>query len=148
MNTSNHRPFPIRRLALGAALSLLLGGCAMPNSSNPTLEITRAQIQGDRATLDLQIDNPSDMNVNVDAVQWTLQYGPLPGASGTWRLAAPVTSKGKYRFTKVVLFTSPVLDPTAERVELTGTLQVTTEGNMGNKGLSGAGFVATAKAEH
>ena len=163
MKVRNRCSLPAVTLASAAAITLMLGGCAtsdmskmsempkmhdMPNASNPTLQITRAQIRGDRAMLDMQIDNPSDMNVNVDAVQWTLQYGPLPAAQGAWQLSTSVASKGKYRFTREVRFTSPALDPTASNVELAGTLQITTEGDMGNMGLNGAGFVATAKAEH
>lgn len=150
MRTNAYFCFPIRALALGVVITFVLGGCAMsmPNSSNQTLEITRAQVRGDRAILDMRIDNPSDMNVNVHAVRWSLRYGPLPTAEGMWQLAAPVASKGNYRFTKEVVLTSPALDPNAENVELTGTLEVTTEGDMGNMGLNGAGFVSTAKVEH
>lgn len=129
-----------------AAAAVTLGGCAMPNSSNPTLSITRAQVRRDRATLNMQIENPSDMDVQVDAVQWTLQYGPLPTADGVWRLGVPLASKGKYNFTREILFTNPALDPSADLVELTGAMQVTTENDMGNMGLNGAGFVATSKA--
>lgn len=119
----------------------------MPNSSNPTFSITRAQVRGDRATLDMQVENPSDMDVQLDTVLWTLQYGPLPTADGSWKLGVPVASKGKYTFTKEIPFTSPALDPTADQVELAGTIQVTTKGDAGNMALKGSGFVAKSKAQ-
>jgi len=44
-----------------------------------------------------------------------------------------------------VRFDSPPLDPGANEVELTGTLDVETVGNSGNTALEGAGFSATKK---
>lgn len=146
MNSTRALSGPIF-VVVTAAAAALLGGCSMPNSSNPTLSITRAQVRGDRATLDMQVDNPSDMDVQVDAVQWTLQYGPLPTADGNWTLGVPVASKGKYTFTKEIPFTSPALDPAADHVELTGTMQVTTKGDSGDMALKGAGFVVKSKVQ-
>jgi hypothetical protein len=144
MNTPRSRIRPFS-LALALAAAATLGGCAMPNSSNPTLSITRAQVRGDRATLDMQVDNPSDMDVQLDAVHWTLQYGPLPTADGSWTLGVPVESKGQYTFTKEIVFSTPSLDPSADQVELAGTMDVTTLGDTGETSLKGAGFVAKSK---
>lgn len=123
-------------------LSACLGGCAMPNSSNPTMEVTRAAVQADRASLDMTVSNPSDMDVEIGAVNWALQYGPMPVAEGAWALGATIPSKGQYRFTKEIPFTSPALDPTADRVELSGTMGMKTKGDSGNMSLKSAGFVA------
>lgn len=148
MKLSRVSPVVLMKSFLPLALAGMLVGCAMPNSSNPTLSLTRAQVSGDRATLDVQVDNPSDMDVQIEAVQWSLMYGPLPVAEGTWQLGVPVARKGSYRFTKQVAFTSPALDPSADEVELSGTLDVTTHGNTGETSLKGAGFVARSKAQH
>ncbi len=128
--------------ALATALGLALGGCAMPNSSNPTLSIARTQVANNQAMLDMVIENPSDMDVHISDIDWSLVYGPLPVADGSWTLGVPIPSKGSYQFSKRVRFSSPALDPTANEIELSGTLQMATEGNSGNTALNGAGFVA------
>ncbi len=135
--------------ALGVGLMLVAGaglvGCSMPNSSNPTLSITGASVTGDRASLSMQIDNPSDMDVTINSIDWSLVYGPLPVAEGTWRLGVPLPSGESYRFNEQVTFDGPVLDPTADTVELSGTMDVSTVGNDGEMALKGASFVATRK---
>lgn len=148
MKTNGKGRFTIRAIIFGGFVALTLGGCAMPNSSNPTVAITSAQVRGDRATLDLQIENPSDMNVEIDSMRWTLNYGPLPTAEGIWALNALLESNGTYRFTREVRFTNPVLDPSADTLELSGTLDIKTEGDKGDMGLAGAAFVTTAKVQH
>jgi len=120
----------------------------MPNSSNPTLSITSANVGADRANLDMEIQNSSDMDIRVEEVDWTLVYGPLPAADGTWRLDVPLPSGGTYRFSKQVAFTTPPLDRSADEVELSGELHVTTEGNDGETALQGAGFVSKAKVRN
>lgn len=127
------------------ACSLLaagLGGCAMPNSSNPTLEVSRASVLNGRANLDMVVRNESDMDVEIGAVEWSLVYGPLPVADGTWTLATLVPSKGEYRFSKQVPFTTPPLDPSAGSVELSGKMNMQTKGDSGEMALKSAGFVA------
>lgn len=134
------------RAAAPMALTTVLVGCSMPNSSNPTLMISKARVNGDQAMLNMHIDNPSDMDVRVDSIDWSLVYGPLPVADGTWDLGASIPSKGGYDFSKTVGFTGPAMDPSADEVELSGTMNLTTEGNSGKTSLSGAGFVSKAKA--
>lgn len=130
------------------AAGVLVSGCAMPNSSNPTLSITQARVMGDQATLNMQIDNPSDMDVRINTVNWSLVYGPLPVADGSWELGVPVPSKGSYQFSRDIAFSGPALDPSASELELSGTLDIETEGNTGEKSLKGAGFVAESKVKH
>jgi len=129
-------------LAIGG-LATTLVGCSMPNSSNPTLTINQARVAGNTASLQMQIDNPSDMDLRVESADWSLLYGPLPVAEGSWDLGISLPSKGSYRFDRNVRFDSPPLDPNAGEVELTGTLEVQTEGNSGNMALQSAGFSAT-----
>jgi hypothetical protein len=133
------------RAAVPMAFATVLVGCSMPNSSNPTLTISKARVNGDQALLDMHIDNPSDMDVRVDSIDWSLVYGPLPVADGTWSLGESIPSKGGYDFSKTVGFTGPALDPAAGEVELSGTINLTTEGNSGKTSLTGSGFVSKAK---
>lgn len=129
----------------GGLTSASLVGCAMPNSSNPTLSINQARVTGNSASLDMQIDNPSDMDLQVESADWSLLYGPLPVAEGAWKLGVLVPSGGSYQFKRDVRFDSPPLDPNAGEIELTGTLDVSTVGNSGNTSLQGAGFSVTKK---
>lgn len=135
--------------ALGVGVSLVAGaglvGCSMPNSSNPTLSITSARVSGDRASLSMQLNNPSDMDVTINSIDWSLVYGPLPVAEGTWKLGVPLPSGESYRFSEQVTFDGPVLDPTADTVELSGTMDVSTVGDDGEMSLKGASFVADSK---
>ncbi|MFU8828438.1 MAG: LEA type 2 family protein [Phycisphaerales bacterium] len=129
-------------IGAGTLTATALVGCSMPNSSNPTLSITEARVAGDTASLRMQIDNPSDMDLQIESADWSLLYGPLPVAEGSWELGFLVPSGGSYRFDRSVRFDSPPLDPGAGEVELTGTLDVQTVGNSGNTALQGAGFSA------
>lgn len=131
---------PVSMGVLAGAFGLFLGGCAMPNSSNPTLTVSSARVGGDRATLELELANPSDMDVRVKAVEWSLIMGPLPVADGSWEMGVEIPSKGTHTFTKQVAFSSPPLDPGAGEVELTGRLDVETVGDTGEMSLKEAGF--------
>jgi hypothetical protein len=133
------------RAAVPMAFATVLVGCSMPNSSNPTLTISKARVNGDQALLDMHIDNPSDMDVRVDSIDWSLVYGPLPVAEGSWEVGTAIPSKGGFDFSRTVGFTSPALDTGADKVELSGTINLTTEGNSGETSLTGAGFVSDAK---
>lgn len=143
-----HMRLALRRVGAVATASLgatALVGCSMPNSSNPTLSINEARVAGDTALLRMQIDNPSDMDLKIESADWSLLYGPLPVAEGSWELGFLVPSRGIYRFDRSVRFDAPPLDPGAGEVELAGTLNVQTVGNSGNTALQGAGFSATKK---
>jgi len=133
-------------VAIGLLAATTLVGCSMPNSSNPTLSISEARVAGDSASLRMQIDNPSDMDLRIKSVEWSLLYGPLPVADGSWDLGFFVPSGSSYRFNRVVRFDSPPLDPGAGEIELTGTLGVETVGDSGNTALEDTGFSATKKA--
>jgi len=128
-----------------AAAAMLLGGCGMPNSSTPTLSLTSAEVSGSSATLGMQIENPSDMDVRVKSVDWSLVHGPLPVADGTWQLGATVPSKGAYTFSKRVRFTTPPVDRGAGEVELKGNMDLETIGASGNMALESSSFSDTAR---
>lgn len=146
MNTSN----PYRSSLVLASLlgSMALSGCSMPNSSNPTLSVSQASVNNNSATLDIQIQNPSDMDVQIDTVDWSLIFGPLPVADGVWELGVPLASKDSYTFTRMIQFTSPALDPSASTIELSGSLRITTDGDTGEMSLKDAGFVSKSEVQH
>lgn len=137
----------IRALAaLGTATAALaLGGCAMPNASNPVLTIDSASTTGNSATLGMTIENPSDMDVRVETVSWSLVYGPLPVGEGSWDLGVVLPSKASYQFSRQIRFDHPPIDPSATEVELSGVMQLETVGGSGNTALSEAGFSSTAR---
>ncbi len=137
----------VSALVVGALLIAGAGpaGCSVSNSSNPTLSLTGAQVTGGRASLSMQIDNPSGMDVTVNSIDWSLVYGPLPVAEGTWQLGVPLRSGGSYTFSQQVVFDGPVLDPTAGTVELSGTMDLSTAGDDGEMGLREAPFVTGAE---
>jgi len=122
-----------------------LVGYSMPNLSNPTLSINEARVADDTASLRMQIDNLSDTDLQIESAEWSLLYGPLPVAEGSWELGFRVPSGGSYRFDRSVRFDSTPLDPGVGEVELTGTLDVQTVGNTGSTALQGVGFSATKK---
>ncbi len=105
------------------AIAAGLGGCAMPNSSNPTLSITRSQISGASASLELRIDNPSDYDLTLSTIDWTLVHGSmLPVASGRWDVNEQIASGSSVALSKRIQFDRPTLNPSSSQVELTGTM--------------------------
>lgn len=124
-----HAP-PTLCVGITLLVAALLVGCGYSDASNPTLIITRAEVVGDQAELDLKIKNPTNKNVQVKAVQWSLLYGPLPVADGAWQLDATVPSSGSHQFSRQVAFAGPALDPDATEVELSGTLDIAAAGEM------------------
>ena len=125
--------------------ALVLGGCSMPNSSNPVLTLESASVSGDRATLGVRIDNPSDMDVRINSLTWSLVYGPLPVADGSWDLGVEIPSKGSHQFSKQVRFDQPPLDPSVSEVELTGSMTLETIGNKSKMALDEASFSSTTR---
>lgn len=131
---------------LAATLALFAAGCSMPNASNPTLALHNANVTGDSAALDVQLSNPSDMDVEVDSIDWTLLYGPLPVAEGIWEGPFVLKSGETMDFSETVDFDSPPVDPHAESVELSGSLLLKApEGD--NMALNAGSFVSKARVE-
>ena len=134
-----------RTAAVIGGLTLFAGGCAMPDSSNPTLSLTGASVSGSDASLQMRIENPSDMDVRVKDIDWTLVYGPLPVADGSWQFGTTVPSKGSYNFSRRVRFDTPPMDRGAEEIEFSGTMNLETVGNSGNMALESASFTQSRK---
>ena len=104
------------------AIAAGLGGCAMPNSSNPTLSITRSQVSGASASLELRIDNPSDYDLTLSTIDWTLVHGPIPVASGRWDVSEQLASGSSVALSRRIRFDRPTLVPSSNQVELRGTM--------------------------
>lgn len=128
-----------------ATAALALVGCAMPNSSNPVLTVNSASTTGNSATLGMTIENPSDMDVRIQSVSWSLVYGPLPVGEGTWDLGVVVPSKERHQFSRQIRFDQPPIDPGATEVELSGVMKLETVGNAGDTALHEASFLSTAR---
>ncbi len=125
-------------LALGAlALSAGLVGCSMGDHSNPTLSISSARVQGEQATFNLVIENPSDADLTLTGIDYTVIYGPLPVAEGQWTGEHPLPSKGILKKALTVQFDSPPIDPSERMIELTGDM-------LFGKGDAGAMEIHTA----
>lgn len=133
----------VGRGALAGIFAAGLVGCAAGNASNPTLSLTGAEVSGDRATLGVRIENPSDRDVTVEEVSWTLIYGPLPVAEGVWRLGQPLPSGGAYDLTRTVRFSGPPVDPSSGEIELTGEMELSQDGG-GQMGFESASFSGSA----
>lgn len=118
----------------------------MPNASNPTLALRSASVTGDSAELDVKLSNPSDMDVEVDSIDWQLLYGPLPVAEGLWEGPFVLKSGESLNFSETVGFDSPPVDPHADSVELSGSLLLKVpEGD--NMALNAGSFVSKASVE-
>lgn len=128
------------RRAIGIAIagtSLALGACSMPNSSTPTLSINEATVHERSADLALEIKNPSDYDLTVETIDWTLSHGPLPVASGEWPVNQKVPSRSDLVLRKRIPFESAPVDPSAREVELAGQMKLSGK-------IKTAGFVASA----
>lgn len=137
-----------RLLSTGLAASLVLfaAGCSMPNASNPTLALRSASVTGDSAELDVELSNPSDMDVEVDSIDWQLLYGPLPVAEGLWEGPFVLKKGESMDLSWVVDFDSPPVDPHAESVELSGSLLLKAPEDD-NMALNAGSFVSKARVE-
>ncbi len=135
----------LRTKSILAVLALgILAGCAsLPDSSNPTLSITNAEVAEDHAVLDLRIENPSDFDLMLESIDWSMIYGPMPIAGGTWLINKDLPSKGSLTMRKQIPFDLPPLDPDAPNVELSGEMRLSDPSNAGNTAFESAGFNAT-----
>ncbi len=121
-----------------ASAGIGLGGCAMPNSSNPTLSITGARISGNNASVNVEIANASDYDLTLQSIDWTLVHGPMPVASGTWEVNEPLASGSSVTLARRISFDSPSFDPSSREIALSGQM------NFGKEaGIESAAFDAS-----
>lgn len=106
----------------------IMVGCSYSDASNPSLSIARAEVIGERASLELHVINPTSQDLKLSAIDWSLTYGPLPVAQGVWEIDETVAGKSSHQFSREITFSSPTLDPDAVDIELSGTLSIATDG--------------------
>jgi len=135
----------VLRCRLAIALSVAtaaacLAGCAGADRSNPTLTITSAEIQSDRADVGVRIENPGDAHLRLERMTYTLTYGPLPVTDGVWRGPRDIASGESFDLDLSIPFETPPLDPDASVVELSGTMMLTDTSNRGDMRMTESAF--------
>jgi len=121
-----------------------LVGCSMPNSSNPTLTIRSAQVAGQEARFDLLVENPSERNLVLTGIDYSVLFGPLPVADGRWTGREALPSMGSASVRLVTPFSAPPIDPGAREIELSGEMSFDDETSGGNMALERASFSESA----
>ncbi len=124
-------------LLIGA---LTLVGCGSTNYSNPTLTITRASVTNNAAQLELAVENPSDLNLILREIDYSLSLGPLPVAEGTWTGEADLPAQGQTNVTLNAPFDQPPLDPSATLVDFTGVMRFEDRSGSGKMEMTTAPF--------
>ena len=128
-----------------ALLSMGLGGCAIPNSSNPTLSVTNARVAARGATLDLEITNPSEYDLILTGIEYTVVLGPLPVAQGLWTGAKELAMDSTVTITLPVIFDTPPLDPSAAELEFSGFMTFGEADRLGSMEIGEASFNETRR---
>ena len=135
--------------AVATTVLTTLAGCSMPpNSSNPTLTINSAKVRGNRAMLNVKVDNPSSHDVELTGIDYTLIYGPLPVAEGRWSGSRQLKAGAGTDLVLGIPFDSDPLDPSAEDLVLSGVMHLKDLSGAGKMGLTQAAFEAEAKVDH
>lgn len=126
----------------------LMVGCAGGNYSNPTLAITHANVTGNQAILDIEVANPSGNDLALTGFDYTLIYGPLPVADGSWSGTRTLPKGGSARLTISIPFQSPPMDDAASTINLTGEMSLTDESASGDMRIEAASFDTTSPVTH
>lgn len=118
------RPSPLQPTILGLA-ALWLGGC-VANSSNPSVSISSATIDGTLATMNLSIENPGGRDLELVSIEYQLSHGEaaLPIAEGTWKGAVELKPGLRCSVPLTVTFQAEPLEPESGALHLNGTLHL------------------------
>ena len=135
------------RIFDAVAAAAAVTGCSMPNSSNPTLTISSAQVAGQEARFDLLVENPSERNLILTGIDYSVVLGPLPVAAGLWSGREALPSQGSVNISLVAPFDSPPIDPGASEIELSGEMSFEDETSGGNMALERASFSESARVD-
>jgi Late embryogenesis abundant protein len=135
------------RLVGLSCVTCVLGGCVTGNFSNPTLGVESARVTDRDAALRLRVENPSSFNLTLTQIDYTLVYGPLPVATGTWSGSEALPKAGSAILPLNIEFTTPPLDPAATTVELSGTMRFKDATNWRMLKLRDASFSASAPVQ-
>jgi hypothetical protein len=128
----------------------VLGGC-VANSSNPSVSITSATMQGNVATMDLDIQNPGGRHLELVSMEYELSHGEaaLPVAAGTWKGSVDLKPGLRCTVPLTVTFDAEPMEPDSGALHLNGTLHLRDRtGFMGLKSmdLGATPFQASATA--
>lgn len=126
----------------------LMVGCAGGNHSNPTLAITHANVSGNQAILDLEVTNPSGNDLALTGIDYSLIYGPLPVADGSWSGTRDLPKGSTAKLTLSIPFDSLPLDTSASTINLAGEMSLTDASASGNMQIEAASFDATSPVTH
>jgi|LauGreDrversion4_2_1035121.scaffolds.fasta_scaffold14479_5 hypothetical protein len=125
-HTSTHRTISTVActLLMGIAPSCL-GGC-VANSSNPSLSIASATIDGKVATMELNIVNPGGRDLELVSMEYQLSHGDvaLPVADGTWNGSLDLKPGTRCTLPLSVTFETDPIEPDSGALLLTGTMQL------------------------
>ncbi len=139
------------RFFLAILVSSALAAC-VPNSSNPSVAITRAQLGDMDAVLSLRLVNPSGRNLTLTRLDYELSEGAtgLPLASSAWEGVMSLPARGETTMPLDIALDAPPLDPTSSLLRLSGQLHF--RDNTGFLGmqsldLTGSAFSAEVVAE-
>ena len=122
--------------------ALALVGCGSTNYSNPTLSLTDATVMNDSARLQLAVSNPSDLDLILREIEYSLALGPLPVAEGTWTGETELPAQSQTNVTLTAPFDQPPLDPSASTIDFTGIMHFEDKTGSGNMKMTTAPFTA------
>jgi len=134
-------------ITLGAASLVSIGCGGMGNYSNPELAIQSARVTGQTADLDVSVTNPSDFDLTLTGIDYSLLYGPFPVAEGVYQGRHLLPKGETARINMRIPFDSPPVDPSATEVELTGEMMLEDASNKGNMELENAAFSASGQVQ-
>lgn len=108
-----------------ALATLFLGGC-VANSSNPTVGIASASIDGRVATLELSIENPGGRHLEVVGVDYELSHGEaaLPVADGRWSGSLDLQPGARRTLPLAVTFEHEPIEPESGAIHMNGSLRL------------------------
>ncbi len=102
-----------------------LGGC-VANSSNPSLSIASATMDGRVATMELNIMNPGGRDLELVSMEYQLSHGDaaLPLADGTWNGSLELKPGTRCTLPLSVTFKSDPMEPDSGALLLAGTMKL------------------------
>jgi len=134
--------------ALAAGAAALLGGCGgMGNYTNPEVSIADARVTDAGATFDLEISNPSDFDLALKRIDYTVDYGLLPVSEGQRILNRNLPSKSVESVQLPVVFDQEPMDPTDSTIRLSGTLVLEDLANASSMQINEASFDVEANVQ-
>ena len=106
-----------------ATVVVALGGC-IANSSNPSVVIHSATMDGAGALFDLELANPGGRDLTVTRLTYEVSHGEsaFPLASGAWTGELPLPAGGRAELPLRIAFDTPPMEPDSRLLHLVGEL--------------------------